>query len=87
MKFDEKVIIQKLNDKKALLPCHRCGHEQFTVLRGFANIPVQDVFDPNVMSIGGPSIPVVNVGCSNCGAITQHAIGALGMLNDGEKNA
>lgn len=86
MKFNEKTIIQKLSDKKALLPCHRCGQEHFTVLRGFTNISVQDEFNPNIMAIGGPSIPVISVACNNCGAITQHAIGALGMLDNGDKN-
>lgn len=83
MKFDEQLIINKLNEKKAFLPCHRCGNEQFTVLRGFANIIVQDILEPNTLSIGGPTIPIINVACNNCGAITQHAIGALGMLSDG----
>jgi hypothetical protein len=34
--------------------------------------------------LGGPTIPVAIAACNNCGAITFHALGALGLLKKEE---
>jgi hypothetical protein len=36
--------------------------------------------DPNVMVIGGPSVPTILAACNRCGFITQHAQDPLGLL-------
>ena len=37
--------------------------------------------------LGGPMVPIAIVACTKCGAITMHALGALGLLdNQGDKN-
>ena len=79
MAIDRDKIAKKLSEKGATRPCHRCGHNAFTVLEGFTNIQIQDDFSAGLF-IGGPSVPVAHIACNNCGAITSHALGALDML-------
>ena len=85
MKFDRSIVIQKLESKGALAPCHRCGQSQFSVLDQMANFSVQE--EMQGFQLGGASVPAALVICNNCGAITPHALGALGILpNEEEKN-
>lgn len=71
-------VAKKLIERKASQPCNRCGHAQFSLLEEFSNIMIQK--DLKGLVIGGPSVPVAVVVCNNCGAITFHALGALGLL-------
>jgi ribosomal protein L37E len=83
MKINQTIkdeIAKKLNEKKAVLPCQRCGQSNFSLLDGFANIPLNKEVSGNVV-IGGPSVPCAVIACNNCGNISYHALGALGMLN------
>ena len=72
-----KEIVAALNAKGVRNPCPRCGHKQFELV-GQGLIGLND--DPNVMALGGPAVPIVIVACSNCGYISQHAQGALGLM-------
>jgi predicted nucleic-acid-binding Zn-ribbon protein len=63
-------LVAALTKKGVSRPCPRCGNSKFSVV-GETNIPLQE--DPNVFSIGGPSIPTIIVACDSCGYITQHA--------------
>ncbi|MDN0106819.1 hypothetical protein QVN76_07925 [Yersinia rochesterensis] len=79
--FNKEEVQRKLEQLGALHPCHRCGNGSFAVLDGFSSLFLQ----PNLsniggLSIGGPVVPVVYVVCQKCGAVTPHAIGALGLL-------
>lgn len=73
-------LIAALEKKETRLPCSRCGATRFEIV-GESFIPIQE--NPNVLAIGGPSVPTVIVACSNCGHIWQHAIGSLGLLKRG----
>jgi len=53
----------------------------FTVLDGFTKFILQSNFRDGV-KVEGASVPVVNVACDNCGAVTAHAVGALGLNLD-----
>ena len=81
MKVDNKQIAKLLTEKGAVGACHRCGQGGFTVLEGITNLMIQDTLTSGIR-IGGPTVPVAHVVCNNCGAITSHAIGALGLLPD-----
>ncbi len=70
-----------LQQKGATQPCHRCGQLSFTVLDGFTKFILQQNFRDGV-EVEGASVPAVNVACGNCGAITAHAVGALGLKLD-----
>ena len=69
-----KLIVEALKHKGVNKPCPRCGHLHF----GFVaetNIPIND--NQARIIVGGPVVPTVIVACSNCGFVTQHALGAL----------
>lgn len=76
--IDSQRVIEALTKRGATQPCARCGGKQFTVEQGFVAMPVQSTFKS--FSLGGLTIPAVVVVCKQCGAITLHSLGALGML-------
>jgi hypothetical protein len=74
----KKEIVKRLEERGAKLPCPRCGNQSFTLLDGYFNQPIQS--ELKGMVLGGPTIPSVVVACSSCGFLSQHALGALGLL-------
>lgn len=76
-------IARRLTEKGATLPCPRCGKLEFIVIDGYFNQTLQDQFQG--MVIGGPSVPSAVIACSHCGYMSQHALGALGLLPDPSK--
>ncbi|MCP4049661.1 MAG: hypothetical protein GY730_03030 [bacterium] len=81
--MNREEIANKLKDKGATKACHRCNKNHFSVLDGYSNLILQDDLSKGLV-IGGPSVPVALLACNNCGAITSHALGALGLLKDKE---
>lgn len=79
MLFDKKEITKRLIERGATFPCHRCGHKEFTVLDGYSHKTLQDDITGSLL-IGGPTIPTILVACNNCGCVTAHALGGLGLL-------
>ena len=82
-------IVARLNERfqkyEHGLKCPMCGNGQFTIADAYLRNDLQE--DLTSMSLGGPSIPSVAIVCNNCGFISQHAIGILGLLpKEGEKN-
>ncbi len=87
MKFDKETkdkIAARIQEKDALLPCTRCGNKSLALLDGFVNLPLTQEISGNVI-VGGPQVPCAVVGCTNCGHLEFHALGALGLLNDQNK--
>lgn len=77
---DKQRIIDKLNEKGVRAPCPMCGNKNFVLADGYFNHPIQS--NPRAgLVIGGPSIPTIAIICSNCGFTSQHALGALGLLD------
>ena len=70
-------IISALEAKRVNMPCPRCGTRSFDLV---AESTIQIQERPGTFVVGGPAIPVVVVACSNCGFITEHAIGPLGLM-------
>jgi len=88
MKLDKSEIIRILNERDVNKPCTRCGNNQFTLLDGYVKLSVYDeIEDMNNVKIGGPSVPAIMTACSKCGAITFHALGALGLLQNGKESS
>lgn len=79
MPMDRDKVAKILTERGATKPCHRCGNTNFAVIEGYSSFPLQENLDGNIV-LGGPSVPVAMVACGNCGAITPHALGALGLL-------
>ncbi len=79
MKQEEKdKIIKTLEGRSANHPCPRCGNQQFSLADGYFSQPLQEKLGSLVF--GGPAIPSVVVVCNQCGFISQHALGTLGLL-------
>lgn len=74
----KKKLLSTLEGRGVKLPCPRCGNNRFTLIDGYLNHPLQ--LELSGMVIGGPSIPSVGVVCENCGYLSQHALGVLGLL-------
>ena len=76
---DKDRIVNKLKEKGALNDCPRCNHNRFSIVDYSYLQPIED---PKKIVIGGSTIPVVIVGCNNCGFIVQHALGILGLMDN-----
>lgn len=76
-------IINKLNEKGVNLPCPRCGNKAFNLLDGYFNQSIQDNLHTTI--IGGKTVPSIITACTNCGYLSQHALGALGLLEKESK--
>ncbi|MGD9581599.1 MAG: hypothetical protein AB7V50_09520 [Vampirovibrionia bacterium] len=75
----KREIGQALNAKGVNKPCPLCGNSGFTLLDGFINNTIQDNLSSGLV-IGGPSVPTIVLVCNNCGFLSQHALGALNLL-------
>lgn len=85
--FNKDEIIQKLTEKKATLPCSRCGNRSFGLLEGYSKFYMQDLEKIGDINLSDPFVPVIGVFCTKCGAITFHAAGTLGLLKkEGDAN-
>ncbi|WP_308818405.1 hypothetical protein [Pseudonocardia alni] len=78
----QEMIIERLQKKGVKLPCPRCGERRWTIQDGLVTLGLQATLD--TITLGGPGVPVAVVFCDNCGYLSQHALGALGLLADSE---
>lgn len=78
----KKAIIDRLTERVKKMGrgfrCPMCGHEHFVLLDSYLRNDIQE--DLNAVMLGGPSIPAAAIVCSNCGFISQHALGVLGLM-------
>lgn len=74
-----KKIVSRLESRGVGRACPMCGENHWVVADGFFNHSVQGEIHKG-MVLGGPSIPSTALICRNCGFISQHALGVLGML-------
>lgn len=78
---EKKEIINQLTQRGVNLPCPRCGNKDFSLIDGYFSQPIQaEATSPNLI-IGGPAIPSVVTACNRCGYLSQHALGALGLIS------
>jgi hypothetical protein len=75
----KKEIVARLNAKRVGSKCPMCGHSQFALGEGYLTQPVQSSLQ--AFAVGGAAIPTVALICTNCGFISQHALGVLGLLD------
>lgn len=77
---DQKIKIKEEIDKRIQrLTCPMCQTSGFVMADGYFNNTMQTDF--NSFTIGGQSIPTIAIICNNCGFVSQHAIGILGLLS------
>lgn len=76
-------IIKVLSEKGVTALCPMCGNKNFVVADAYFNNSLQD--SPGAIHIGGSSIPTIPIICTNCGFVSQHALGVLGLLSKPEE--
>lgn len=79
--LDASKVERIFEAKKATLPCHRCGTDQFSILGEYVNFQLMEE-QAGIKIVGKAVLPTVLVGCNNCGAVTFHATGILGISED-----
>lgn len=75
----KKRIIDKFSERKVVIQCPMCRNSSFILADGFFNNIMQ--FNNVNLQLGGPSIPTIPIVCANCGFVSQHSLGALGLLD------
>lgn len=69
-------LIKKLEIKN--LRCPMCGNSHFSISDGyFFNFLQEDIKNYSM----GKGVPSISIICDNCGFISQHALGSLGLLS------
>ena len=71
-------FIGLLTSKRVSAKCPMCQNSNFVIADAYIRNELQE--NLNSVNLGGPAIPTVAIICSNCGFISQHAIGMLGLL-------
>lgn len=80
----KKIIAKKLDEKLKGVICPMCHQHNFVIADGYFNNTLQDSF--NGLVLGGSSIPTISIICANCGFVSQHALGVLGLLPNKKEN-
>lgn len=76
---DQKEQIRKaLVDKGVNRPCPRCNNKNFVIADGYVNQTIQPTSEG--FTVGGRGIPSAVIICMNCGFVSYHALGPLGLL-------
>lgn len=84
LKDDEKRrIIDVLNQRIGQIYCPICHKGHFSFVDGYSSNVLGDNYHD--INLGGRILPYVMLVCDNCGFISQHALGALGLLNTEEE--
>lgn len=74
----KKKIADEISKRKNELTCPMCQNKKFIMADGYFNNGMQTDF--GTFNLGGPSIPTIAIVCDNCGFVSQHALGVLGLL-------
>ena len=77
-------IVNRIREKAPNLQCPMCKTKAFSLADGYFVNTMQSDF--NSLSLGGQAIPTVAIICNNCGFVSQHAVGSLGLLPKENKN-
>ncbi len=78
---EKKDIVSAIEERSAYGPCPRCGQKKFTLLEGYVELRPKQSLSGRLSIFNTPTIPTVMIVCNNCGFMSQHALGILGLLN------
>lgn len=81
MNSKEKELITKaINERISTMKCPMCGNSSFLFVDGYMlqKSQRQLYLDSQLDHI----LPTVMIVCANCGFVSQHALGTMGLLED-----
>ena len=65
-------LLQALRKRNVSRPCSRCGNPDFSLLSFIFAMPNREA------QVGREGVPYIVTVCTNCGFLSQHALGGLG---------
>lgn len=77
-------IVNSLTKKIALLECPMCHAHSFSLIDGYFTSNIQDDYRSIVFG-KGEIIPSIAIVCNQCGFISKHSIGILGVMKKDNK--
>ncbi len=78
----KKKLAEALGKKINNITCPMCKNQEFSITDGYFNNVLQSSI--SAITLGGQMIPTIAVICTNCGFVSQHALGRLGFLEKNE---
>lgn len=84
-KFDVRKFLEAMDNRTkghTIPKCPYCGNSKYSTSSQVAHIIVNETVDEMGIGKGIPSGMII---CKNCGHIDFFAIGALGLLNQGQE--
>lgn len=81
----KKEIVQALASRVDKMECPICHQGSFTLIDGYITDSVQNEFSNQVIG-SKTTLPSVALVCNNCGFISQHSLGILGLLSSIEND-
>ena len=79
----KREIVQALANRVNKMECPICHQGRFTLIDGYITDAVQNDFSYQIIG-SKTTLPSVALVCNNCGFISQHSLGILGLLNADE---
>lgn len=76
-------IVERLRERGVVRPCPMCGKGSWVLADGYLNEALHGNL-AYALFLGGPSLPSAAIICTNCGFMSQHALGALGLLGEAD---
>lgn len=80
---NKKELIKALTEKVKSFECPMCHNRSFTIVDGYIVQSIQNDMN-NIILGNGPIIPSMAIVCNNCGFMSQHNLGILGLLKKGQ---
>ena len=72
-----QTVLSGLQKKQVRPQCPMCGQNKWTLAE---DLVIATAFTlGGGMALGGPHVPMCQLICNNCGFVSHHAVGALGI--------
>lgn len=84
-KSKKENIIKQLNERLGKFSCPMCHKSNFTFVDGYVAISLQKDYK-NIVIGESTFVPSVMIVCNNCGFISQHSLGVLGLIDIDDNN-
>lgn len=85
LKDEERNKIAKiLSERIGNFTCPICKRGHFSLIDGYSSYALTDNY--RKINIDGKIIPFTMLVCDNCGFITQHALGTIGLIDRTDSN-